>query len=227
MPAIHYWLSGASLFLAGSFILTIIVGLIAIRDLISNKFIVVLVIAALILMGIGWWSTAKQENASAELVDNIKQIVGVAQSEQSLSVLIGALRDSQQQVAGHEQSQEIIRRILAQYDQLQAATSTFEKFTGTPNVKDRLATAEHIIDELKVQLGNIQYRQIVQGQGPALIIKTAPNTFRITFPVPMRIAPDIQFGSLPPGVTANVIEKSNIGFTVVFSPLSIPIDHIP
>ena len=54
-------------------------------------------------------------------------------------------------------------------------------------------------------------RLIDTPQGRGLVIKTARNTFRVTFPVPMRVPPEITFRQLPSGVTANVIEKSNIG----------------
>jgi hypothetical protein len=223
LPPIQYWFSGTALFLAGSFVIATAMGLIGIKNMISNTIAKGLMIAALALLAIGWWSAAKQEKQSDDLTKSIASIFGVAQSQQSLSVIMEALRNSQQQVAGQQQAENVIRSILAQYDQLQAATSTFEKFAGTPDIKDRLATADNIISELKVLLGNVQFRENPQ----ALIIRTAPNTFRVTFAVPMRVAPDIKFGGLPPGVTANIIEKSNIGFTVVFTPLTISIDHLP
>lgn len=58
-----------------------------------------------------------------------------------------------------------------------------------------------------------------------LIIKTAPNVFRVTFNVPMRIAPKLTFYNLPSGSMANVVELSNVGFTVVFTPADIPIEN--
>jgi hypothetical protein len=225
MPPFYYWFSGAALFLAGSFTLSTATGLIGIKQMISNKIARGLMCVALILLALGWWSAAKQEQSNAELAESIKKLVAVAQGEEELSTVITALRDAQHRVAGYEQADAIIRRILAQYEQLRAATEMFEKM-GNPNAaKDRLAAAERIMGDLRAELGNIQFRQVSQGQ--ALIIKTAPNTFRVTFPVPMRAVPSITFSQLPPGVTAKIIEKSNVGFTVVFEPLTIPIDHLP
>jgi hypothetical protein len=40
----------------------------------------------------------------------------------------------------------------------------------------------------------------------------------------MRIAPDIQFNHLPQGVSATVVEKTNVGFTVIFTPQTIAVD---
>jgi hypothetical protein len=38
----------------------------------------------------------------------------------------------------------------------------------------------------------------------------------------MRVPPDIKFSGLPAGVEAHVIDKSKIGFVVVFSPATVP-----
>jgi len=40
----------------------------------------------------------------------------------------------------------------------------------------------------------------------------------------MRVAPALSFSGLPDGVEAHVIEKTNIGFTVVFTPSTIPVE---
>ena len=40
----------------------------------------------------------------------------------------------------------------------------------------------------------------------------------------MRIAPHLEFPNLPQGVAANVVEKTNVGFTVIFTPQSIVVD---
>jgi hypothetical protein len=65
----------------------------------------------------------------------------------------------------------------------------------------------------------------VAAMGGALRIKLGPNLYRIINPVPMRIAPSVAFGGLPSGTIANIVEISNIGFTVLFLPLSVPIEH--
>jgi hypothetical protein len=60
--------------------------------------------------------------------------------------------------------------------------------------------------------------------GSILIVKTASNTFKVIFAVPMRIALKIEFRDLPTGVAANIIEETNVGFTVVFTPQSVPVE---
>ena len=174
--------------------------------------------------GVGWyyWPTDSHQNTSAPTQPDSQVAHAIKQEANDLGPIIQALKRSQDDVANKEQSLDAVKHILSQYDQLMNGISTFEQMTGTPNVKDRLASAEHILNDLKLSLGAVEVRQ----NGGLLIIKTGQNTFRVTFAVPMRIAPAITIPT-PPGVTANITEKSNIGFTVQFTPLSIPIEHFP
>jgi hypothetical protein len=139
-----------------------------------------------------------------------------------LSVPIETLRRYEHALQDQGQSFDVLRRVLLQYEQLQKAVNLHEQSIGKDNLQERIATAEHILGEVRALLG---VTQTVPGPGgQALIIKTATNTFRVTFPVPMRIAPDLTFSGLPQGVEAHVMEKTNIGFTVVFTPTTIPVD---
>jgi hypothetical protein len=164
------------------------------------------------------WLDGKENAVIAQRTRNL------VQETTDLAPFIQALRDSQQSNADQKQSLEIIQQILAQYDQLQYATKLFEARTGIADTKDRLAASEHILTELKTVIGNnVQLRRV--GNGGILIIKTAPNVFRVTFNVPMRIAPKLTFYDLPSGSMANVVELSNVGFTVVFTPADIPVEN--
>jgi len=124
-----------------------------------------------------------------------------------------------------EQTKNLLGRIVSQHDQLLAGINVQEQFAGTKRIEDRLVAAEHIINELKVVLGDVKPFQMPQGQG--LIIRTAPNTFRVTFPVPMRISPNVTFRNVPTGSTPNIIEKSTVGLTVIFTPPTIPVKTLP
>jgi hypothetical protein len=181
------------------------------------------IVGALVITGLPQmlrWADGRETDAIAERQTHVVQDAG------GVAPLIEVIRQQQSSLAGQEQAQRITKRILDQYDQLKSGTDTFERPTGRLDEQDRLASAEHILRELQAAMnGTVQLIETPQGRG--LIIKTSPNTFRITFPVPMRVTPDITFPRLSSGVTANVTEKSNIGFTVVFSPLSIPIEAIP
>jgi hypothetical protein len=103
-----------------------------------------------------------------------------------------------------------------------AAQSRPGRSTGQENVRDRIVSSDQIIENLRLLLGVTQTTPGPGGQ--ALLINTAPNTFRVIFAVPMRIPPRLEFPNLPEGVSANVVEKTNVGFTVVFTPQSIAVN---
>jgi hypothetical protein len=166
------------------------------------------------------WADSRESASIAE------RQARVASDAQQIAPLIDVIRQLQSKLNDQEQARIVSRRILAQYEQLMKGINVFEQMTGQKDERDRVAAAEHIMKELQVAATNVVH-VIDTPQGRGLVIKTAPNTFRVTFPVPMRVAPEVVFQNLPPGVTANVVEKSNIGFTVVFAPLTVPIDTIP
>jgi hypothetical protein len=166
------------------------------------------------------WVDSREAAAIAERKARVVADAG------QVAPLIEVIRQQQSMLAGQDQAQRIIKRILDQYDQLQKGIDVFERSSGRTNVQDRLAAAEHILKELTAAMsGTVQLTETPDGR--ALVIKTAPNTFRVTFPVPMRIAPNLTFPRLPAGVTANVVQKSNVGFTVVFAPPTVPVETLP
>jgi hypothetical protein len=142
-----------------------------------------------------------------------------------IAPLIAAIRQNQTALAESEQTRNLFSRILGQYDNLQNGINVHEQITHARQIDGRLAAAEHIISELKIALGSIHTNHTPQGVG--LIIKSAPNTFRVTFPVPMRIPPNVTFQNVPTGSTPNIIEKSTIGLTIVFTPQTIPVETLP
>lgn len=64
MPSFHYWISGAALWVAGSFILGVVLAAIGIKSLIPKKVFVILIGLSFLVMFIGWWTTAEQEKNS-------------------------------------------------------------------------------------------------------------------------------------------------------------------
>ena len=146
----------------------------------------------------------------------------ISRELKTISVPIETLRRYEQQAQASDQSFDVLRRMLSQYDQLRSAVAMREKFIGKEDEEGRIATADHVLNELHALLNVAQTTPGPGGQ--ALVIKTAPNTFRVTFAVPMRIPPSLSFSQLPEGTEAHVIEKTNIGFTVVFTPTTIPVE---
>jgi hypothetical protein len=138
-----------------------------------------------------------------------------------LAPLIEAVRKAQAADADQQMAARARRAILDQWDKLKAAMEFLERSTGRKDLEERNAVAEHILNELKALAQSTRVIAVKQGQG--LVIETAPNTFRVTFPVPMRRVPDIGFVSMPPGCNATAVEVSAVGATIIYSPMTVPV----
>lgn len=175
---------------------------------------------------VGWffWPNSSDAHRSSGQNERSNTNAGnVVEETQRIKALVDALVRNQNALNESETTKNILGRILAQNNQLQYAIGINEQMTGVKNDKERLEAAQKIISELEVILRNVTPRDTPQGQ--ILIIKTENNTFRVTFAVPMRVPPTLTFYNIPTGSTANVIEKSKLGFTVVFSPMTISVEH--
>lgn len=64
MPELHYWFSGAAIYLLLSFAITVIIGVIPMIDGKKRGAISILLAAGLVVAVLGWWTAAKQEKAS-------------------------------------------------------------------------------------------------------------------------------------------------------------------
>jgi hypothetical protein len=138
-----------------------------------------------------------------------------------IKVPVETIRRYEAQSSADQQKTNVLRSIIRQYDQLRSAIAIQSRFAGQENVRDRIISSDQIMENLRSLLG---VTQTVPGPGgQALLINTAPNTFRVIFAVPMRISPRLEFHSLPQGITGNVVEKTNVGFTVIFTPQSIAV----
>jgi len=146
----------------------------------------------------------------------------VEQELDELKLPVETIRRYETQLSADQQNTGVGRAILRQYDQLRNAIDAQSRFTGQENARDRIASGDEIIANLRSLLGETQTAPVQGGQ--ALIIKAAPNTFRVIFPAPMRVPPNLTFPNLPSGVEAHLIEKTNIGFTVIFTPQSTPVE---
>jgi hypothetical protein len=152
--------------------------------------------------------------------------VTLAEQADQISPLISVIREYQTKLQNSEAAKNVIETILSQYDQVKNAINMVEGGRSRSFDKDRLAAAERLSENLRIAISR-DVSVMSTSDGRALILRIAPNTFRYTGPVPMQRAPDITFPELPAGVTANITENSNLGFTVVFSPLSTPIERFP
>jgi len=134
-----------------------------------------------------------------------------------------ALKRYESTVAAGERENQVLSLIVRQYDALQDALSGQSRLSGRKNISDADAVAEQVINTIRTVLGNPEV--VNMPSGPALIIRTGPNTFRVLFAAPKFTTPRLQFNGIPSGATPNVLELSKVGFTVVFTPPSIPVEH--
>jgi hypothetical protein len=118
---------------------------------------------------------------------------------------------------------ESLKKIVAQYDRLDRAQSLFDSMMGATDQNQHSEINRQSVEDLKNALRN--FDAIATPMGEGLRIKLGLNLYRVIYPVPMRMTPALAFTGLPVGVMGTVVEPSNLGFTVLFLPLSTPIDH--
>ncbi len=70
LPPFQYWISGPAIYLAGSFAFAVIVGLIGIRWMVSDRRFRSLIAIAVVLSALAWRTAAKQEQTADNLVVN-------------------------------------------------------------------------------------------------------------------------------------------------------------
>jgi septal ring factor EnvC (AmiA/AmiB activator) len=74
MPSWENWFSGTALFLAGSFLFAISVGIIGIREMISDRTFLAFMFIALNLGLLAWYTAAKQESENTNLKTTLSRI---------------------------------------------------------------------------------------------------------------------------------------------------------
>jgi hypothetical protein len=115
-----------------------------------------------------------------------------------------------------------ITAVLAQYKSLKQAMEEFEQRTGFPtSYEEKNEMATEVLGILSTNLTPVTTMKTLPSK--PLILSVGSNTFKVLFPVPARIPPQLEFQGLPTGTQAKVIEVSKFGFTVVFTPTSVPI----
>jgi hypothetical protein len=140
-------------------------------------------------------------------------------SEQySIGAILGQLKPIADLVKKYQNQDASLKLIIDHYERLQSAQSLFDYYAGKIDRTEHQEIEEQQARDLVLVLQNCGV--IATPFGSALKIRLGPNYFRVVLPMPMRIPPRLRFTELPAGVTADVAEKSNLGFTVIFSPVT-------
>ncbi len=74
LPALENWFSGSAVFLAGSFVFTVVVGLIGIRTMVPDRLFIFLLFVALNLSLLAWYVAARQEENASKTTDILQAI---------------------------------------------------------------------------------------------------------------------------------------------------------
>jgi len=184
---------------------------------------------ALLVAVVGWmvWRQplSNRSKIAVALVSSLIVIVLAVPSvrDQYLTdATLTAYQDKRDLAAKYQAHDESLKRIVAQFDNLRRAQSMFEAFTS-PNAQQHAAINDREVADVTTALANIDI--VASPMGDVLKVRLGQNFFRVIFPVPMRIAPAIQFSDIPASVKPTLIENSNLGFTVLFLPLNVPTEH--
>jgi uncharacterized protein YdbL (DUF1318 family) len=150
LPAADFWFTGTSLFLAGSFAFTIAVGLIGIKEMISQRKFMVLMVFAILLSGLAWRTAAKQEEDSAKqgtVIDSLNgKLSNIRDSNKAQEDQLGTLATQNKNL------QETLSKIAnaANLNPNQSAETLANEI-----IKRLPGAPWHLTDDEKTKLGNI------------------------------------------------------------------------
>jgi hypothetical protein len=148
-------------------------------------------------------------------IDHFQSLIG------DYASTIALLRDQAPKLHNQKEAKAVADRIFKQYDQLSKGISELETGYNFKDYPDRLSALQRTFEDLRLEMSNIQTRPFEKGE--ALFIQSGYNTFRVTFPTPMIRSPTLTFFNIPKDAKPIVVENSPVGFTVIFTPFSIPV----
>lgn len=175
-----------------------------------------------LVVAFGGYETLKARAESDEQLNRIEKNTETALKQlPDVTATIATLNRYEQTLASAGARDEALAAVLSQYKGMKHAAETWERFRASTNHEEKYQLAAEVLEILGTNLVPVSVPADLPNK--PLILNLGANTFRVLFAVPMRIPPELTFGSLPPGTTATVTEKSKFGFTVIFSPSAVPV----
>jgi len=159
----------------------------------------------------------KHKNTVEDQLNNISRLLVPLTEKAEL------FKTYEQVLAAANEKDQYLLAVISQYERLKKAAETVESFRGHKESTEVEGLAETILNEIRSGLPPTRVDPNLPNN--PLIIKAGVNIYRVLFEVPMRIPPRLEISGLPQGVSALVTEKSRFGFTVVFSPASVPVER--
>lgn len=181
------------------------------------------VIAGFVTAVIGWdnlVSRAKNEAHRAKVESQLSQI---NERLGPLNDQLTMIRVYEKVLAQANERDQVLSAVLAQYERMKLAAEAFDRLRNQAPVSESEELAQSMLSIIRADLTPIHIDPALPSR--PLIMKIGANTYRVLFSVPMRIPPALQFTGIPQGSTATVLEISRFGFTVVFAPLSFPVEQ--
>lgn len=169
----------------------------------------------------GWDSLKSRYEDSVHKQEVKESIQSIDSKLGPITSQIAVIERYERELSSHNQKDEILSAVLAQYKQMKIATDQFHRFRGIEDEAERGELAEHILSTITDNLAPVTEATNLPSQ--PLIIGLAPNVFKVVFSVPMRVPPELGFHGVPDGVTASVSELTRFGFMVTFRPTDIPV----
>jgi hypothetical protein len=183
---------------------------------------VVLPLVTGLIVAFGGYETLKARAESDSQLNRIERNTDAALSQlPDVTATLATLNRYEQTLAKAGARDEALAAILAQYKGMKHAAEAWERLRASKDHEEKYQLAAEILEILSTNLMPVSVPENLLSK--PLILGLGANAFRVLFAVPLRCPPELSFQGLPSGTTATVTEKSNFGFTVVFTPNTIPV----
>ena len=185
---------------------------------------IVLPLVTGLIVAFGGYETLRARAESDAQLNRIERNTEAALKQlPDVTATIATLNRYEQALAAAGAHDEALAAVLSQYKGMRHAAETWERFRASKDHEEKYQLATEILEILSTNLIPVSAPDNLPSK--PLILGLGPNTFRVLFAVPMRIPPELAFQGLPQGTTATVTEKSKFGFSVIFSPNTIPVTN--
>jgi len=183
---------------------------------------VVLPLVTGLIVAFGGYETLKARAESDSQLNRIERNTEAALRQlPDVTGTLATLNRYEKNLAALGARDEALAAVLAQYQGMKHAGETWERYRASKDHEEKNQLATEVLEILSKNLMPVSVPENLPTK--PLILGLGANTFRVLFAVPMRIPPGLSFQGLPLGTNATVTEKSKFGFTVVFTPNTIPV----
>jgi len=184
--------------------------------------VAIVAVVAAVFSGLAGFETLKGRIASSQQSQRIEQGVNnILSNDSTLQSTLRLLESYNDKIAAAGRRDATLTAIITQYQRLSQAANLFGQFSHRVPSRDQGKIAAEILNILNHDVVRTAVRDDLPGK--PLVIELEPNSFRVIYPVPMRMPPDLTFTGLPTGALPQVSDKTEISFAVSFLPFSIPV----